>query len=75
MTAIQVFDIVYLTALMAILVGMLVLSIIRSRNDQKILKILVEVSAKNAESVEQSVKATQSAINLLNEVIHHGHTT
>jgi hypothetical protein len=72
MNFVTIFDIVYLTALLALLVCMFILSVIRSRRDQRILQILVDVSDKNAESNRQLVKATQNAIDLLNEVLH-GH--
>lgn len=73
MNGIQVFDVVYLIAIFAMLVALLVFAFIRSRHDQKILQLLVAISAKNAESAENSVKVAQNALDLLREVVR-GHS-
>lgn len=70
MTPLQIFDVVYLLILLALLVALVVNAFLKNRRDEKILKILMEVSAKNAQSAELAVKATQDAITLLKEAAH-----
>lgn len=67
MTPLQVFDVVYLLILLALLIALVVNSFLKNKRDEKILKTLMEVSAKNAMSAELAVKATQDAIELLKE--------
>lgn len=67
MTFTQWFDIVYLTALMALLVFMAVNSYLRGRREEKMITILVNVSAKNATNAEEAVKAVQTALAMLKE--------
>jgi hypothetical protein len=63
----QWFDIIYLTALMALLVFMAVNSYLRGRREEKMITILVNVSAKNATNAEEAVKAVQTALAMLKE--------
>lgn len=72
MTWLQIFDVVYLLILLALLIALVVNSFLKSRRDEKILKTLMDVSAKNAMSAELAVKAAQDAITLLKEAAH-GH--
>ena len=67
MTFTQWFDIIYLTALMALLVFMAVNSYLRGRREEKMITILVNVSAKNATNAEEAVKAVQTALAMLKE--------
>lgn len=67
MTFTQVFDVVYLTVLMALLVFMAINAYLRSQREEKMLSVLVNVSAKNATNAEEAVKAVQEALALLKE--------
>lgn len=70
MTPIQIFDIIYLTVLLAVLVFIAVNSYFRGAREEKMLGILTDVSAKNAANAEEAGKTTQQALKLLEETIH-----